>query len=290
MLSLDGGGTKGFQTLGVLKEIEAIVGVPLVQHFHLMYGTSTGACTAAFLALGARIEDIVAFYRHHIPFVLRERTPAAKTAALKEFCRIAFGTRGFSAFRTAVGIVCTDWKRERPVVLKTRTSPPGLGCSIARAVRASCSAYPVFESSRIRLEGLGTRELVDGSYCANNPVVFGIADAITGLRPSHANLRVVSVGVGTYSAPDYHGLKRLIHLLKGVSVLRKTFGINTESMEHLRADLFPDVPAVRINDHFPQHDVAVDFIESDVRKFDLLFQCGRRSFARHEMALRPILA
>ena len=52
MLALDGGGTKGFQTLGVLKEIETLVGGPLGEHFQLIYGTSTGACTGAFLALG----------------------------------------------------------------------------------------------------------------------------------------------------------------------------------------------------------------------------------------------
>jgi uncharacterized protein len=207
VLTLDGGGTKGFQTLGVLNEIEALVGKRLSEHFQLIYGTSTGACTGAFLALGARVADIAAFYREHIPTVLRERTPAGKSKALQEFCRMAFGKQDFSAFRTAVGIMCTDWQRARPVVLKTGSSPPGLGCTIARAVRASCSAYPVFESSRIRLHGLGTRELVDGSYCANNPVVFAIAEAITGLRQSHSRLRVVSVGVGTYPGPVYRGLK-----------------------------------------------------------------------------------
>jgi len=290
VLALDGGGTKGFQTLGVLQEIEATVGVPLGEHFHLIYGTSTGACTGAFLALGARVEHIVAFYRQHIPPVLQERTPAAKSAALQEFCRTAFGTQDFSAFCTHVGIVCTDWRREKPVVLKTGSSRPGLGCTIARAVRASCSAYPVFEASWIHLDGLGTRELVDGSYCANNPVLFAIAEAIGGLAQPQASLKVISIGVGTYPAPVYHGLRGLLHLLKGVSVLQKTFGINTESMEQLRQDLFPAVAAVRIDDHFGQHGVAVDFIESDVRKFDLLFQCGQSSFARHEKALRLMLA
>ena len=290
VLSLDGGGIKGFQTLGVLKELETTVGVPLGQHFHLIYGTSTGACTAAFLALGARIEDIVAFYRQHIPIVLQERTPGGRSAALRAFCRAAFGRQDFSAFCTQVGIVCTDWQRGRPVVLKTGSSPPGLGCTIAQAVQASCSAYPVFSSSRIRLHGLGRRELVDGSYCANNPVLFAIAEAITGLKQIHSNLRVVSIGVGTYSAPDYRGLMRLLHMVNGVGVLKKTFHINTESMDQMRADLFPDMHAVRINDHFGQHVVAVDFIHSDVKKFDLLFRCGRRSFARHDGALRAILA
>ena len=60
-------------------------------------------------------------------------------------------------------------------------------------------------------------------------------------------------------------------------------------LEQLREELFPDVAAVRINDRFNHRGLAVDFIESDVRKFDLLLQCGRRSFARHEKAVRAML-
>jgi hypothetical protein len=287
VLSLDGGGTKGFQTLGLLHGIQSMLGGPLCQHFQLIYGTSTGACTAAFLALGARVEEIAAFYRQYIPPVLAERTPAAKTAGLHDFCRRAFGRKDFSAFRTDVGIICTDWRRETPVVLKSHTSPPGMGCTIAQAVRASCSAYPIFEATQTRIAGHGTLELVDGSYCANNPVVFAIADALAG-SVSQSRLRVVSLGTGNYLLPD-HGWRRVVRLITGVSVLQKTFGINTESMEHLRRDLFPGVPAIRINDHFGRQRIAVDFLESDVRKFDLLMQRGRMAFARHEDALREML-
>ena len=49
VLSLDGGGAKGFYTLGVLKEIEALVGMRLCEKFDLIYGTSTGAIIAALL-------------------------------------------------------------------------------------------------------------------------------------------------------------------------------------------------------------------------------------------------
>ena len=43
VLSLDGGGAKGFYTLGGLKEIEAMAGRPLYQCFDLIFGTSTAA-------------------------------------------------------------------------------------------------------------------------------------------------------------------------------------------------------------------------------------------------------
>ena len=55
ILSLDGGGAKGFYTLGVLKEIEAVLGQPLHERFDLIFGTSSGAIIAALLALRDRV-------------------------------------------------------------------------------------------------------------------------------------------------------------------------------------------------------------------------------------------
>ncbi len=46
ILSLDGGGAKGFYTLGVLQEIEALVNKPLYETFDLIFGTSTGSIIA----------------------------------------------------------------------------------------------------------------------------------------------------------------------------------------------------------------------------------------------------
>ena len=42
ILSLDGGGAKGFYTLGVLREIEGMVKCPLHQKFDLIFGTRAG--------------------------------------------------------------------------------------------------------------------------------------------------------------------------------------------------------------------------------------------------------
>src|ERR1035437_6678974 len=63
VLSLDGGGAKGFYTLGALKEIEAAVGHPLCEKFDLIFGTSTGAIIAALLGLGKSVDEIETLYR-----------------------------------------------------------------------------------------------------------------------------------------------------------------------------------------------------------------------------------
>src|ERR1700726_1473557 len=58
VLALDGGGAKGFYTLGVLKEIEGLVNKPLHECFDLVFGTSTGAIIAALIALGRSVDEI----------------------------------------------------------------------------------------------------------------------------------------------------------------------------------------------------------------------------------------
>jgi patatin-like phospholipase/acyl hydrolase len=52
VLSLDGGGAKGFYTLGALKEIEGLTGRKLCETFGLVFGTSTGAIIAALVGVG----------------------------------------------------------------------------------------------------------------------------------------------------------------------------------------------------------------------------------------------
>src|ERR1700719_2012009 len=90
LLTLDGGGAKGFYTLGVLKEIEALIGRPLYQRFDLVFGTSTGAIIAALVALGKTVDEIHALYKEHVPSVMRPRTRAEKSAALRKLADTIF--------------------------------------------------------------------------------------------------------------------------------------------------------------------------------------------------------
>ena len=71
ILSLDGGGAKGFYTLGVLSELEALLGRrPLCEQFDLIFGTSTGAIIASLLALGEPVEAIHTLYKKHVPHLM----------------------------------------------------------------------------------------------------------------------------------------------------------------------------------------------------------------------------
>jgi uncharacterized protein len=67
------------------------------------------AIIASLIALGYSIDEIHALYKAHVPAVMRERSSAAKTAALAKLSSEVFGTRTFSEVLTGVGIVTTRW-------------------------------------------------------------------------------------------------------------------------------------------------------------------------------------
>jgi patatin-like phospholipase/acyl hydrolase len=297
ILSLDGGGAKGFYTLGVLKEIEGMMNCPLYKRFDIVFGTSTGAIIAALIALGYEVDQIHDLYKKHVPKIMRVRSPDGKSKALKEVADTVFEKRKFDAVKTGVGIVTTKWVIERPMIFKgsitqahgrAGTFVPGFGCTISDAVQASCSAYPFFDRKMVTTASGDHVELIDGGYCANNPTLYAIADASSAMKLDHANLRVISLGVGVYPQPSSF-CKWFARRLLSVRLLQKTLEINTQSMEQLRAILFKDIPTIRISDTFERPEMATDLFEHNLAKLNILRQRGSESFASREAQFKEFL-
>lgn len=300
VLSLDGGGAKGFYTLGVLKEIEGMIGCPLYKRFDLVFGTSTGAIIAALIALGYEVDQIHALYKEHVPSIMKAKSADDKSAALKKLAEDVFKGDKFDAVKTGIGIVTTRWVIERPMIFKASvaqahgrvgTFSPGFGCTIADAVQASCSAYPFFNRKMLTTDAGNEVELVDGGYCANNPTLYAIADALIALKVAPENLRVVSVGVGVYPEPTPRLMSKMwfARYLQSVQLLQKTLEINTQSMDQLRAILYKHISTQRISDTFEKPEMATDLFEHDLKKLNILRQRGGESFASREIDLRAML-
>ncbi len=298
VLSLDGGGSKGVYTLGVLKEVEAIVKAPLCNAFDLVFGTSTGSIIAALIALGYSISEIEALYFKLIPNIMSCRFSRGRTEALKKEASALFGDRDFSAFKMPIGIVCTNHDFERPMIFKYSseqahgrfaTFKPGFGCKIAEAVVASCAAYPFFQMVTVKTENQGEPTLMDGGYVANNPTLFALADARHAFKRECAEIAVLSVGVGSYNEPTKSIFHRMIFALWPFRHIAKMFNISSKTIDQLRIVLFPQVPCVRVSDAYPQPEYATDLLESDPKKLRTLFTLGRESFAKYEPDIRAIL-
>lgn len=299
ILSLDGGGAKGFYTLGVLREIEGLVGCRLCDKFDLIFGTSTGAIIAALLALGYSVEEVHELYKTYVPTIMKRKKPAEKSAALADLANRVFEDKKFNAVKTGVGIVTTKWEIERPMIFKgsvaqahgrVGTFVPGFGVTIGDAVQASCSAYPFFNRKMVTTAAGDHVELIDGGYCANNPTLYAVADALIALKVPREYIRVVSVGVGVYPEPK-PGVKMWLakKYIVSVQLLQKTLEINTQSMDQLRDILFKDIKTVRISDTFEKPEMATDLFEHDEKKLNMLRQRGAESYASREITLKEFL-
>lgn len=300
VLALDGGGAKGFYTLGALKEIEGLVGCRLCDKFDLIYGTSTGAIIAALLGLGKSVDEIEELYRTHVLAVMSRWLPGNKTGALEALAAQVFGELKFEAFKTDMGIVGTRWTEERPIIFKTNrrqaflgksTFEPGFGCTIGDAVVGSCSAYPFFKKKFVTTSCGERIEVRDGGFVANNPTLYAIADATESMGFARKDVRVVSIGVGEYPAPKLPAwsLRKWLSKLPTMVFLQKTMEISTQSMDQLRKVLFREVETVRIHARYTQPDMATDMLEADLEKLGLLWQRGRDCARDAEADLRKFL-
>ena len=300
ILSLDGGGAKGFYSLGVLKGIEGMLGGDrMCDEFDLIFGTSTGSIIAALVALGCPIDDIHALYKEHVVKVMGKWLPWSKSKALRQLSADVFQDKNFADVQTHIGIVATRWTFETPMIFKTAAEQahgdrpnfvPGFGCKLGEAVEASCSAFPFFRKKWI-VTGDGQRILLaDGGYCANNPTLYAIADATEAFKVSRKNIRVISVGVGEYPPPKrYLRITYWLGYWFTVRFIQRIMEINTKSMEQLRHVLFQEVPTIRISKAYTEPKMATDLFEADLNKLDQLYQRGRESFREHENALRAFL-
>ena len=297
----------GFYTLGVLKEVEALLSPqPIHQSFDLIFGTSTGSIIAALLSLGHPVEMIHEAYKKHIPKIMGVKGRQAKSAALKFAATQVFSDVGFDKVQTGLGIVSVKWQFETPMIFKSKktqahgrraTFDPGFGCTIAEAVEASCSAYPFFER-KVVTTSKGKFELMDGGYCANNPTLYAIVDATVALGFSQESCRVLSIGCGRYPEPQYgmmRGIRRyglvewVMRRFWLVQLMQKMFEVNTSSMDQLCRLLFKDVQTIRVSGSFSKPEMATDMFEHDLGKLNRLCQQGAESFGRHEDAIIKLL-
>jgi patatin-like phospholipase/acyl hydrolase len=297
VLSLDGGGSKGVYTLGVLREVEALAGGRLCDHFDLIFGTSTGAIIAALLALGYSVDDVRKHYFDLIPKVMKHRTKRRRTAALEVCIRDIIPKARFEDMKTDVGIVVTNYETEKPMVFKSSlrqahgrkaTFQPGFGVTVADALLASAAAFPFFERRTVETTNQGHPEVMDGGFVANNPTLFAIADAVNAFGIPRDQIKVLSIGVGGYKEPKPSPFHRVLFKLWPFYMIKKMLGANTNTIETLRLILFKDIACIRINEAFPSEDYETDLLESDPKKLLKLHTLGRESFAKQEAELRAM--
>lgn len=293
VLSLDGGGSLGVYTLGVLVEIERMLDKPLHEVFELIYGTSTGSIIASMIALGDDVETTIkGRYFEVIPDVMSKWFPWTRSEALHSQAADIYGEKKFESFLTNVGIVATHLEYNRPMVFKRTVSQahgrensfePGFGCTIADAVIASCAAFPIFLKKPISTVNSGDRTVVDGGFCGNNPALFALTDALGPLKIKPEDVRLLSIGTGQFPERFRLMTHALTLFAPTITTLLQT---SSNTVEILQKLLFKEVNTLRINDTNSERRYRTDFIENNVSLLRQIFDLGRESFAAREDDLR----
>lgn len=298
ILVLDGGGSKGIYTLGILLELELKLGSPLCNHFNLIYGTSTGSIIASLIAMGKTILEIKEIYLKHIPTIMSGGSRKTKSVRLKFIGDEIFKDVTFENLKTDIGIVALNYDTQNPLIFKSniiqahgmkQSFIPGFGCSISDAVQASCSAYPIFSMKVVNTSNQGKINAIDGGFIANNSTLFALIDADKAFKISHEKIKVVSVGTGNFVEKPLGGFFGMFRYFKVSKFIERVFTSSTNTNVTMTNLIYSHLPIVRLNDIYNEPEYGTNMIENDLIKLEKLYQLGRKCFAKFEREIDNLL-
>ena len=214
ILSIDGGGIRGFFPAAILKHIETELKVPLRERFNMFAGTSTGSIIAAFLACGANMDKVAGVYRDDGPSIFSRRRfwgprvfePAIRSRyrqrRLREALAPLLGNVTLGSVEVPLVLPATDIGKGEAHLFRSGYAVDkneDLQVPLVDAVIASCSAPTYFDPTRI-----GNTLLADGGLWANSPALAAVIEARQTLDITLENIRVLSLGTG--HSPTGYGL------------------------------------------------------------------------------------
>ena len=218
VLALDGGGAKGVFSAALLAGLEEDLGRPLLDHFDLVVGTSTGGLIALALGAGRSPRQIVNFYVEQFRNVFPgphwwrwvRRWGAAKydSRGLERAARDVLGDTLLGDSKVPLVVPSYNLGENDVYLFKTPHHPRLKRdwrvpmWEVAMATSAAPTFFPAY-----RLSGDRVR-LVDGGVWANNPAMVRVTEAVGLFRRKLSDVRVLSVGTTSEARARPHSLDR----------------------------------------------------------------------------------
>jgi patatin-like phospholipase/acyl hydrolase len=204
VLAIDGGGVRGVFAAALLAGLEADIGEPVLDHFDLVVGTSTGGIIALGLGASLSPRDILDFYVEEKGRIFANplgwrnlRHPLAakyRPKALKAGLRSMFGSTLLGESRVPLVLPSYDLGENAVHLFKTPHHPRLKRdhrvemWAVGMATSAAPTYFPTF-----RLPGDDVR-LIDGGVWANNPAMVGVTEAVSVFSQPLETIRVLSIG------------------------------------------------------------------------------------------------
>lgn len=224
VLSLDGGGARGYLTASLLANFEAHLNqltgenIPLGLRFDLIAGTSTGGIIALGLAIGRTASDISDFYQLNLPKIFGDSQkrnklrcfwgPKYDSSVLEKCLDGFFKGRTLKEISTDVCITSVALQNAQPRFYKSDYMARNKARLDERLVdiALSTSAAPTYFKAH---SSHFSTNLIDGGICANNPAMVALVESFQFERPSKRGSKkainiaedVVMLSVGTGEQP-----------------------------------------------------------------------------------------
>ena len=221
VLSIDGGGMRGYYSAAYLQELSQLamnrfgqIDFDLSTKFQLIVGTSTGAIVGAGLLAGLSLRQIMEFYAVYGEKIFPNQLPSKPvgylwhrrkkinrlgTDALRDGLTEAFGeiTLGeiFRTKRIAFAVPAVDATTHRLWIFKTPHNRDSNHRDDEYSLVDVClasSAAPIYRSlAAVKKPGRSSTKdmFVDGGLCANNPVLVALSEALR-MTKNHQKIEI----------------------------------------------------------------------------------------------------
>jgi patatin-like phospholipase/acyl hydrolase len=254
----------------VLAQLEDDLGGPILTHFDLVAGTSTGGIIALALGAGMTPKKIVEFYVELGPRVFAH--PRRKTAGhvvrskyrarpLRHALDEILGERRLCDSVVPLCVPSYDLRADDVHLFRTPHSD--------RLVRdwretmvdvaMATSAAPTFLPAH-KMRGL---RLVDGGVWANNPAVVAVSEAVSEFGIDLADIRLLSLGTTSDVGARPERLDRGGLLAWATSAAPLILRGQSRAAENATYHLLPKGRAVRINPSVPDKMLRLDGVTPD---------------------------
>ncbi len=270
ILSLDGGGYKGMFSAALLANFEKDLGEPLLPHFDLVAGTSTGGIIALGLGSGKTPLELVDFYRDLGPRIFRYRRVKMvrqafrskfKTAPLRASLEDVFDEKQLWQSSVPLCVPSYDLRSDKVHLFRTPHATrlkrdwrvPMVDVALAT------SAAPTY----LRAHQHDGFRLVDGGVWANNPSVVAVSEAVHEFGIELADIRVLSLGTTSDLAKRSGRLDGGGFLQWSTSVTKVILRGQALAASNAVQLMLPKCQYLRIDPDVPDKVLRLDGVEPD---------------------------
>jgi len=211
LLSLSGGGFRGYFQANILKHMEDKFGYPLANKFELIAGTSIGGINALALAAEVPTAKIVDFYREWGPKIFKKRRltfggvlyEKFSDSPLKEALEGIFKNLLIGDLKHKVLIPSVNYSTGAPQVFKT---PHHVDLVMDKKLRVvdvalATSAAPTYFPIH-KMDGENGCYMVDGGLVANHPGIYACIEAEKFLGLANDSYKLLHIGTMSSGITD----------------------------------------------------------------------------------------